>query len=35
MRLAVAIARRAWLTKADVLNTRTLKQLLRTPARAR
>lgn len=30
MRLAVAIARRAWLTKADVLNTRTLKQLLRT-----
>lgn len=35
MRLAVAIARRAWLTKDDVLNTRTLRQLLKTKARAR
>lgn len=34
MRLAVAIARRAWLTKADVLNTKTLRQLLRPKARA-
>lgn len=35
MRLAVAIARRAWLTKADVLNTRTLRQLLRAKAGTR
>ncbi len=35
MRLAIAIARRAWLTKDDVLNTKTLRQLLRMKAGAR
>jgi DNA polymerase (family 10) len=34
MRMAVAIARRAWLEKRDVLNTRHLKALLKRLERA-
>ena len=33
MRYGLATARRAWLTKADVANTRTWKQLLKLRGR--
>ena len=34
MELGVRTARRGWLTKADVLNTKTTKQLLKAVGRA-